>query len=78
MELKNFSVYKTVVDDGCMLTGYLVFGKVIIMGEWADGFKGMKAYVLNYTVDKEESKIKRFNTWLELEDFVTNLSHINV
>ena len=74
MKLESFKdKYKDVVDEGCVLSGYLNSCKLTIFAIYKHDGISIANYVMQCELESGSSSIKTFENWEGLVLFVKNL-----
>lgn len=74
VNLESFkNKYRYVVDEGCVLSGYLTSCKLTIFATYKHDGTSIANYVIQCELDSGTSSVKTFENWERLVIFVKNL-----
>jgi len=77
VKLESFKdKYRDVVDEGCVLSGYLNSWKLTIFATYKNDGTSIANYVMQCELESGSSSIKTFENWEGLVLFVKNLESI--
>lgn len=77
MKLESFeNKYKEVIDEGCVLSGYLNSYKLTIFGTYNEDGTSMINYIMQCELESGGSSVKNFENWEELVLYVKNLESL--